>query len=67
MDVSKMSLEALYRRHDELLDEIEMFKRDLKIFPGSSPLGRLYLTMCIKHRKKKLTEVLEEIDKRKCE
>lgn len=67
MDVSKMSLEALYRRRDELMYEINMYEKDLERFPGSSPLGHFYLTKCIERRQKKLTEVLEEIDKRKCE
>lgn len=61
MDVSKMSLEALYARREELMYDIDMYERDLERFPGTSPLGHFYLTMCIKHRRKKLKEVLEEI------
>ena len=65
MDVEKMSLEALNRRKEELMYDIEMYTRDLEDFPGTSPLGHVYLTMCIRHRKKKLNEVLNEINKRK--
>ena len=67
MDVEKMSLEALNRKKEELMYDIEMYTRDLKDFPGTSPLGRVYLTMCIKHRKKRLNKVLDEINKRRYE
>lgn len=64
MDVSKMSLEGLYARRDKLADEIEMHKKDLERFPGSSFLGHFYLTKCIEYKQKKLNETLEEIENR---
>lgn len=67
MDISKISLEALYRRRDELIYEINMFEKDLERFPGSSPLGHFYLTKCIERKQKNLNKILKEIENRNIE
>lgn len=64
MNVCKMSLEALRMRREELIYNIDSHKRDLEVFPGTSPLGRKYLECCIEHKTKKLEKVIEEIKKR---
>lgn len=64
MNLSKMSLEALRMRREELIYNIDSHKRDLEIFPETSPLGRKYLECCIEYKTKKLEKIIKEIKKR---